>query len=208
LYHSVLVVYFVEPLQHPLYTLSCANFVESLHLLHPLALNLRSPLVCLSIAPLYGLRYSPVLAHFHHRHSGQPHHRPRRTLRPTDHNTVGATADSPVPFSQENPNAASITGPIPIVDFTTLQPLNTAAPIFSPQPVSASLSASDVAAMFRQLRVHTPTPLTPDGQHVADQTAEMFTISLTPARRGGDEASLVLASSSAAGPVEALGTTL
>jgi hypothetical protein len=121
---------------------------------------------------------------------------------------IGATADSPVPFSQENPNAASITGPIPIVDFTTLQPLNTAAPVFSPRPVSASLSASDVAAMFRQLRVHTPAPLTPDGQRVADQTAEMFTISLTPARRGGDEASLVLASSSAAGPAEALGTTL
>jgi hypothetical protein len=31
LYHSVLVVYFVEPLQHPLYILSSAYFVESLH---------------------------------------------------------------------------------------------------------------------------------------------------------------------------------
>jgi hypothetical protein len=121
---------------------------------------------------------------------------------------IGAIADSPVPFSQENPNAASITGPVPIVNFTTLQPLSAAAPVFSPRPVSASSSASDVAAMFRQLRVHTPTPLTPDSQRAADQATEMFTILLTPAQRGGDEASSVLALSSAVGPAETLGTTL
>jgi hypothetical protein len=38
------------------------------------------------IAPLYGLRYSPALANFRHRHSGQPHHRPSQTLRSTDRN--------------------------------------------------------------------------------------------------------------------------
>jgi hypothetical protein len=42
--------------------------------------------VCLSIALLYGLRYSPALAYFRHRHSGQPHHHPRRTLRSTNRN--------------------------------------------------------------------------------------------------------------------------
>jgi hypothetical protein len=73
LYHSVLVVYFVEPLQLPLYILSRAYFVESLHLIlfgrntlqSPFlpslsVLDTHSPLVCLSIAPLYGLRYSPA----------------------------------------------------------------------------------------------------------------------------------------------------
>jgi hypothetical protein len=120
---------------------------------------------------------------------------------------IGAIADSPIPFSQENPTAASITGPVPIVDFTTLQPLSASAPIFNPRPVSASSSTSNVAAMFRQLRVHTPAPLTPNGQCAADQATETFTISLTPARGRGDEASLVLASSSAIGPAEALGTT-
>jgi hypothetical protein len=120
---------------------------------------------------------------------------------------VGAIADSPIPFSQENPAAASITGPVPIVDFTTLQPLSASAPVFNPRPVSASSSTSNVATMFRQLRVHTPAPLTPNGQRAADQATETFTISLTPARGRGDEASLVLASSSAIGPAEALGTT-
>jgi hypothetical protein len=120
---------------------------------------------------------------------------------------ISAIADSPVLFSQENPAAASITGPVPIVDFTTLQPLDASAPVFSPQPVSASSSASDVAAMFRQLRVHTPAPLTPDGQRAADQATETFTISLTPARGGGDEASLVLASGSVIRSAETLGTT-
>jgi hypothetical protein len=39
--------------------------------------------------------------------------------------------------------------------------------------------------MFRQLRVHTPAPLTPDGQRAADQANEMFTVSFTPAERRG-----------------------
>jgi hypothetical protein len=43
---------------------------------------------------------------------------------------TGAIADSPIPFSQENSNPTSI--PIPIVDFTTLQPLSPVAPVFSP----------------------------------------------------------------------------
>jgi hypothetical protein len=119
---------------------------------------------------------------------------------------VGAIADSPIPFSQENRTAASITGPVPIVDFTTLQPLSASAPVFSPQPVSASSSASNVANMFRQLRVHTPAPLTPDSQHAAAQATETFTISLTPARGGGDEAGSVLASGSVDRSMEALGT--
>jgi hypothetical protein len=120
---------------------------------------------------------------------------------------VGAIADSPVPFSQENPTAASVTGPVPIVDFTTLQPLSASAPVFSPRPVSASSSASDIANMFWQLRVHTPAPLTPDSQQAANQAAKMFTISLTPARGGGDEAGSILASGSVARSAEALGTT-
>jgi hypothetical protein len=41
--------------------------------------------------------------------------------------------------------------------------------------------------MFRQLRVHTPAPLTPDGQRVADQANEMFTVSFTPAERRGSQ---------------------
>jgi hypothetical protein len=57
---------------------------------------------------------------------------------------IGAVADSPIPFSQEN----STSTPIPIINFTTLRPLSAAATIFSPRPVSASSSASDVAAMF------------------------------------------------------------
>jgi hypothetical protein len=96
---------------------------------------------------------------------------------------AGATADSPIPFSQEHPIDTPVSVPIPIVDFTTLQPLSAVAPVFSPRPVTASSSASDVATMFRQLRVYTPAPLTPDGQRVADQANEMFTVSFTPAER-------------------------
>jgi hypothetical protein len=114
---------------------------------------------------------------------------------------VGAVADSPIPFSQENSSGT----PIPVIDFTTLRPLSAAATVFSPRPVSASSSASDVAAMFRQLRVHTPAPLTPNGQRVADQAAEMFTLSLTTARGGGNEASSSLASGTVTGPVETVG---
>jgi hypothetical protein len=47
--------------------------------------------------------------------------------------------------------------------------------------------------MFRQLQVHTPAPLTPDGQCAADQATEMISLSLTPARGRGDEAGTVLA---------------
>jgi hypothetical protein len=62
--------------------------------------------------------------------------------------TAGAVADSPVPFSQTNPIDTPVSVPVPIVDFTTLQPLSSAPTIFNPRPVTASSSASDVAAMF------------------------------------------------------------
>jgi hypothetical protein len=96
---------------------------------------------------------------------------------------AGAIADSPIPLSQEYPINTPVTVPIPIIDFTTMQPLNAVAPVFSPRPVTASSSASDVATKFRQLRVHTPAPLTPDGQRVADQANEMFIVSFAPAER-------------------------
>jgi hypothetical protein len=96
---------------------------------------------------------------------------------------AGAIADSPVPFSQEYPVNTPVSVPIPIVDFTTMQPLDAAAPIFSPRPVTASSLASNVAAMFRGLRIHTPAPLTPDSQHAACQINEMFAVSFTPAER-------------------------
>jgi hypothetical protein len=121
---------------------------------------------------------------------------------------AGAIADSPVPFSQENPNAASVCIPItPVIDFTTMRPLHSKAPVFSPRPVTASSSASDIATMFRQLRVHMPAPLTPDGQRTADQATEMFTISLTPAERGGNEVGSGLAQGPATGSEAPLGTT-
>jgi hypothetical protein len=121
--------------------------------------------------------------------------------------TAGAVADSPVPFLQENPIDTPVSIPIPIVDFTTMQPLNAAAPVYSPRPVTASSSASDVATMFRQLRVHTPAPLTPDGQRVADQANDTFTISFTPAERRGSPASAGLESGTIAGSEGALGAT-
>jgi hypothetical protein len=46
--------------------------------------------------------------------------------------------------------------------------------------------------MFQQLRVHTPAPLTPDGQRAADQAAETFAVSFTPAERRGSQASIGL----------------
>jgi hypothetical protein len=109
---------------------------------------------------------------------------------------AGATADSPIPFSQEHP-----------VDFTTLQPLGAAAPVFSPRSVTASSSASDVATMFRQYRVHTPAPLTPDGQRAADQANEMFTVSFTPAERRGDQTSVGMELGTASGPATSVGVT-
>jgi hypothetical protein len=99
--------------------------------------------------------------------------------------SAGAIADSPIPFSQEFPVNTPVTvhAPIPIVDFATLRPLSPTATTFVPRPVTASSSASDVAAMFHQLRVHTPAPLTPDGQRTAEQAAETFAVSYTPAKR-------------------------
>jgi hypothetical protein len=120
---------------------------------------------------------------------------------------AGAIADSPIPFSQTNPVDTPVTVPIPIVDFNTLQPLDADAAVFSPRPVTASSSASDVAAMFRQLRVHTPAPLTPDGQRVADQANDTFAISFTPAERRGNQAGAGLESGAAARSEAAMGAT-
>jgi hypothetical protein len=120
---------------------------------------------------------------------------------------AGAVADSPVPFSQTNPIDTPVTVPVPVIDFVTLQPLDPAATVFSPRPVTASSSASDVAAMFRQLRVHTPAPLTPDGQRVADQANEMFTVSFTPAERRGSQANTGLELGTASRPEAAMGAT-
>jgi hypothetical protein len=61
--------------------------------------------------------------------------------------------------------------------------------------------------MFRQLRVHTPAPLTPDGQRAADQATETFTLSLTPAGRGSDEAGLGVAQGPATRSETSLGAT-
>jgi hypothetical protein len=106
-----------------------------------------------------------------------------------DEYPAGAVADSPIPHSQEFPinTPVRVPVPIPVVDFTTLQPLTVNAPVFVPRPVTASSSSSDVAAMFRQLRVHTPAPLTPDGQRAANQAAETFAVSFTPAEGRGDQ---------------------
>jgi hypothetical protein len=126
-----------------------------------------------------------------------------------DEYTAGAIADSPVPLSQEFPidTPVRVPQPIPIVDFTTLQPLSATSPAFVPRPVSATSSSSDVAAMFRQLRVHTPAPLTPDGQRAAEQAGEMFAISFTPTQGRGDQASSRVESGTTTGPETPLGTT-
>jgi hypothetical protein len=126
-----------------------------------------------------------------------------------DEYTAGAVADSPIPHSQEFPinTPVRVPVPIPVVDFTTLQPLTVDAPIFVPRPVTASSSASDVAAMFRQLRVHTPAPLTPDGQRAANQANEMFAVSFTPAERRGDQASSELEQGTATRPEATVGAT-
>jgi hypothetical protein len=120
---------------------------------------------------------------------------------------AGAIADSPIPLSQEHPVDTPVSVPVPIVDFTTLQPLSAVTPVFSPRPVTASSSASDVATMFRQLRVHTPAPLTPDGQRAADQANEMFTVSFTPAERRGDQTSVGMESGTAGGSATSVGAT-
>jgi hypothetical protein len=121
---------------------------------------------------------------------------------------VGAIADSPVPFSQTNPVDTPVSVPIPIVDFTTLQPLSTASTVFSPRPVTASSSASDVAAMFHQLRVHTPAPLTPDGQCAASQANKMFTDSFTPAERRGDQTGVGMELGTTGRPTTSVGATM
>jgi hypothetical protein len=120
---------------------------------------------------------------------------------------AGAVADSPVPLSQEYPVDTPVSVPIPIVDFTTLQPLSVTTPVFSPRPVTAQSSSSDVAAMFRGLCVHTPAPLTPDGQRAARQANETFAISYTPAERRGDQASPSLESGAANRSEATLGAT-
>jgi hypothetical protein len=59
--------------------------------------------------------------------------------------------------------------------------------------------------MFRGLRVHTPAPLTPDGQCAARQNNKMFAVSFTPAERRGDQAGLSLEPGAAARPEATLG---
>jgi hypothetical protein len=126
-----------------------------------------------------------------------------------DEYPAGAIADSPIPLSHEFPidTPVHVQAPIPVVDFTTLQPLSITAPTFVPRPVTASSSSSDVAAMFRQLRVHTPTPLTPDGQRAAEQATEMFAISFTPAEGRRGQASVSVEQGAALGSEAAVGTT-
>jgi hypothetical protein len=116
---------------------------------------------------------------------------------------AGAIADFPIPFSHEHP----IHSPVPIVDFATMQSLNPSVTPFIPRPVTAQLSASDVAAMFRQLRVHTPAPLTPDSQRAAQQAAETFTVLFTPAERRGSQTGSGLEPGTADQSQEAVGAT-
>jgi hypothetical protein len=120
---------------------------------------------------------------------------------------TGAVADSPIPFSAEHAVNTPVSVPIPIIDFTTLQPLSPTAPVFSPRPVTASSSTSDVAAMFWGLRIHTPAPLTPDGQRAASQANETIAISFTPAERRGSQAGPGLESGAATGSEASLGAT-
>jgi hypothetical protein len=61
--------------------------------------------------------------------------------------------------------------------------------------------------MFRQLRVHTPAPLTPDGQCATNQANEMFTVSFTPAERRGNQTSASVESGTAGGPTASVGAT-
>jgi hypothetical protein len=59
--------------------------------------------------------------------------------------------------------------------------------------------------MFRQLRVHTPAPLTPDRLHAATQASKMFVVSLTPAKRQGGQTSPRLEPGAATGSEATLG---
>jgi hypothetical protein len=165
------------------------------------ATHIRSTLVAKSPHPP-----TSVLSHLLHQHA-------RSYMSSDGHDDLaaeypaGAIADSPIPFSQEHPVNTPVNVPIPIVDFTTMQPLNAIAPVFSPRPVTASSSSSDVATMFRQLRVHTPAPLTPDGQRVTNQANDTFVVSFTPAERRGNQASSGLESGAAAGSETIVGAT-
>jgi hypothetical protein len=120
---------------------------------------------------------------------------------------AGAVADSPIPFSQTSPVDTPVSVPIPIIDFTTLRPFSPTAAVFSPRPVTASSSASDVATMFRQLRVHTPAPLTPDGQLAASQANKTFIVSFTPAERRGDQTGAGMESGTVARSTASMGAT-
>jgi hypothetical protein len=120
---------------------------------------------------------------------------------------AGAIADSPVPFSTEHAVDTPVSVPVPIVDFTTLRPLSPTAAVFSPRPVTASSSTSDVAAMFRGLRVHTPAPLTPDSQCAASQANKTIAISFTPAERRGSQAGPGLEPGATTGSEAPLGAT-
>jgi hypothetical protein len=59
--------------------------------------------------------------------------------------------------------------------------------------------------MFCQLRVHTPAPLTPDGQHAAEQAAETFAVSYTPAEGRGGQTGAGLESGAVTRPEATLG---
>jgi hypothetical protein len=59
--------------------------------------------------------------------------------------------------------------------------------------------------MFRGLHVHTPAPLTPDGQRAAHQINETVTILLTPAERRGGQAGPGLESGAVTGSETTLG---
>jgi hypothetical protein len=61
--------------------------------------------------------------------------------------------------------------------------------------------------MFQQLRVHTPAPLTPDGQRAADQANETFTVSFTPAERRRDQAGVGMELGTANGLAMSVGAT-
>jgi hypothetical protein len=106
---------------------------------------------------------------------------------------AGAIADSPVPFLQEytlstplflSPSP-SLTSPLCSPSMPLLPSLVLDLSLHHPWPPTLLLCS-------RGLRVHTPAPLTPDGQRAACQASETFVVSLTPAKRQGGQASLSL----------------
>jgi hypothetical protein len=62
--------------------------------------------------------------------------------------------------------------------------------------------------MFRELRVRTPAPLTPDRLRAAEEASETFAVSLTPARWGGDEAGSNVAQSTVTGSQATVGAAM